>query len=151
MAKECSDLRRPWVLVVACLSLSTLIFLTISTIFTPFHPGKALFPQISSHHKIPITSLPHAPSVEFNKPADIKIIGLVFFGRKSRVEIMRCFLEVGLSIVTMKAYPSAVSDHPTAQYGKPGRLARRGTLGRKYWQERRLSVSGEDTCKQREI
>jgi hypothetical protein len=30
---------------------------------------------------------------EFTKPKGIKIIGLVFFGRKNRVEILRCFLE----------------------------------------------------------
>ncbi len=32
----------------------------------------------------------------FDKPKDIKIIGLVFFGRKSRVEILRCYLERNL-------------------------------------------------------
>ncbi|KIV85934.1 hypothetical protein PV11_01584 [Exophiala sideris] len=33
---------------------------------------------------------------QFIKPEGIKIIGLVFFGRKNRVEILRCFLERNL-------------------------------------------------------
>ena len=33
---------------------------------------------------------------DFNKPKDVKIIGLVFFGRKSRVDILRCYLERNL-------------------------------------------------------
>lgn len=33
---------------------------------------------------------------EFIKPDGIKVIGLVFFGRKSRVEVLRCFLERNL-------------------------------------------------------
>lgn len=36
------------------------------------------------------------PLQEFHKPDGIKIIGLVFFGRKNRVEILRCFLERNL-------------------------------------------------------
>jgi len=36
----------------------------------------------------------------FIKPEGIKIIGLVFFGRKNRVEILRCFLEVCLQSAT---------------------------------------------------
>jgi hypothetical protein len=32
----------------------------------------------------------------FDKPEDIKVIGLVFFGRRSRVEILRCYLERNL-------------------------------------------------------
>ena len=31
---------------------------------------------------------------QFRKPPGTKLIGLVFFGRTNRVEIMRCFLEV---------------------------------------------------------
>lgn len=31
---------------------------------------------------------------EFVKPDNVKIIGLVFFGRRNRVEMLRCFLEV---------------------------------------------------------
>ncbi|OCT51214.1 hypothetical protein CLCR_08554 [Cladophialophora carrionii] len=33
---------------------------------------------------------------QFDKPDDVKVIGLVFFGRKSRVEILRCYLERNL-------------------------------------------------------
>ncbi|RMD41666.1 hypothetical protein DV735_g3432, partial [Chaetothyriales sp. CBS 134920] len=33
---------------------------------------------------------------EFRKPEGIKVIGLVFFGRRDRVEIMKCFLEKNL-------------------------------------------------------
>lgn len=31
---------------------------------------------------------------DFVKPPGIKVIGLVFFGRKDRVEMLRCYLEV---------------------------------------------------------
>lgn len=34
---------------------------------------------------------------QFKKPKDIPIVGMIFFGRKSRVEILRCYIEVGLS------------------------------------------------------
>ena len=34
-------------------------------------------------------SVPH-----FTKPQDVVIVGYVFFGRKSRVEILRCYIEV---------------------------------------------------------
>ena len=33
---------------------------------------------------------------EFTKPKGIKIIGLVFFGRRNRVEMLRCYLERNL-------------------------------------------------------
>jgi len=33
---------------------------------------------------------------EFVKPKDIKIVGLVFYGRKNRVEMLRCYLERNL-------------------------------------------------------
>ena len=35
---------------------------------------------------------------EFVKPKGIKIIGLVFFGRKNRVEMLRCYLERNLVV-----------------------------------------------------
>lgn len=34
---------------------------------------------------------------DFAKPSGVKIIGLVFFGRKDRVEMLRCYLEVKAS------------------------------------------------------
>ncbi|KIW66734.1 hypothetical protein PV04_06034 [Phialophora macrospora] len=33
---------------------------------------------------------------QFDKPDDVKVIGLVFFGRKSRVELLRCYIERNL-------------------------------------------------------
>ena len=41
------------------------------------------------------THLVPAP-VSYTKPKDVKIIGLVFFGRRKRVELLRCFIERNL-------------------------------------------------------
>ena len=51
---------------------------------------------------------------EFVKPKDVTIVGLVFYGRKNRVEMLRCYLEVSASLSYNKAcvrsnvYPSAI-------------------------------------------
>ena len=51
---------------------------------------------------------------EFVKPKDVTIIGLVFYGRKNRVEMLRCYLEVSASVPYNKAcvrsnvHPSAI-------------------------------------------
>ena len=37
---------------------------------------------------------------EFVKPKGVKIIGLVFFGRRSRVEMLKCFIEVWNFVAT---------------------------------------------------
>jgi hypothetical protein len=39
---------------------------------------------------------------EFVKPKNVTIIGLVFFGRKNRVEMLRCYLEVGPQLAHLK-------------------------------------------------
>lgn len=46
---------------------------------------------------LPGTATGFAASIDihdFVKPSGVKIIGLVFFGRKDRVEMLRCYLEV---------------------------------------------------------
>ena len=44
------------------------------------------------------TTAPLAPvPASYTKPQDVKIIGLVFFGRRKRVELLRCFIERNLA------------------------------------------------------
>jgi hypothetical protein len=80
--------RRQWFIIVAVF-LVFAILLAASNHYKNNYYGDLEFPTPSGH----ATSL----SVkDFAKPAGIKIIGLVFFGRKSRVEMLRCFLERNL-------------------------------------------------------
>lgn len=74
--------RRRWVIIAALFTVVLLLFTATSHYrpLTPPPPGYS--PQSASH----------AP--QFTKPKDIPIIGLIFFGRKSRVEILRCYVEV---------------------------------------------------------
>ncbi|KIW91544.1 uncharacterized protein Z519_07510 [Cladophialophora bantiana CBS 173.52] len=54
--------------------------------------GKPIFPT-----QKPVSGFSDGLSVKgYDKPEGLKIIGLVFFGRKNRVEILRCFLERNL-------------------------------------------------------
>jgi len=83
--------RRRWIIAI-------LIFVVLGTLITTLthyrrdHYGELRFPI--SHAEPGFTK--DLRVEEFIKPEGVKIIGLVFFGRKSRVEIMRCFLERNL-------------------------------------------------------
>lgn len=81
--------RRRWILVVVVFAILALIISSISHYRQNYY-GELSFPTPDSH-----TGYSKDLQVkEFVKPVGIKIIGFVFFGRRSRVEILRCFLEV---------------------------------------------------------
>lgn len=81
--------RRRWIVGI----LTFLTFAVLVTSFTHYrrnYYGEMSFP--TSHVDPEFTK--DLRIKEFIKPEGVKIIGLVFFGRKNRVEILRCFLEV---------------------------------------------------------
>jgi hypothetical protein len=81
--------RRRWI--IALVTFSVLAILLAAT--SRHHlqrPRELAFPLPDSH-------LGHSKLIEikeFVKPKDVTIVGLVFFGRKNRVEMLRCYLEV---------------------------------------------------------
>jgi hypothetical protein len=52
---------------------------------------------------------------EFTKPKGVKVIGLVFFGRRNRVEMLKCFIEVQIWSHIILAHRAL-----TARLEKPG-------------------------------
>jgi hypothetical protein len=84
-----------WLIVGTILSILILIF-TFTPPFRPRHHGEMAFPTPHSEHgyaqKIHVK--------EFVKPKGVKIIGLVFFGRRNRVEMLKCFIEVWIFVAT---------------------------------------------------
>ena len=58
-------------------------------------------------HELRFPIAPPPPQLEYakqvtlknmKKPSNLTIVGLVFFGRKNRVEMLRCYLEVSRSL-----------------------------------------------------
>src|ERR1700722_11175932 len=91
--------RRRWVIIGTILSVLILVF-TFAPPFRSRHHGEMAFPTPHSDHE-------YAPKVqikEFVKPKGVKIIGLVFFGRRNRVEMLKCFIEVRNSILALLKY-----------------------------------------------
>ena len=90
---ETSTKRRRWFIGIA-VTFVFAVLLAASNHYRNNYYGEVAFPT------------PHSPTgfstnlhvKEFKKPENIKIIGLVFFGRRNRVEMLRCFLEVILAI-----------------------------------------------------
>jgi phosphoribosyl 1,2-cyclic phosphodiesterase len=88
---------RRWVI---ALIIFSLIAITL-TATSRYHLGRArefAFP-------VPHSDIGHSKIIEikeFLKPKDVTIIGLVFFGRKNRVEMLRCYLEVSPQLVYLK-------------------------------------------------
>jgi hypothetical protein len=83
--------RRRWLIIGTVLSVLILIF-TFTPPFRPRHHGEMAFPTPHGEHAF-------APKIHvdgFVKPKGVKIIGLVFFGRRNRVEMLKCFIEVWL-------------------------------------------------------
>lgn len=110
----------------------------LAVIFVSFHITSISFGLDSNSlplelPKVTGTSLPSEPTPShLVKPDGLKVIALVFFGRKDRVEIMRCFLEVRRKAVLETLLRCFRADSLLAQYGRPRRLARRSSLGREY-------------------
>lgn len=86
-----------------CLVTVVVFLVTAVSIFTGLHArqdnhGELRFPR----PEVTSNLAEDIHTKQFTKPDGVKIIGLVFFGRKNRVEILRCFLEVGLHLVYNK-------------------------------------------------
>lgn len=83
--------RRRWLAVIA-LFLTVVIVLAGSNHYRNNYYGELAFPT----HDTPSGFSTNLEVKQFTKPPDIKIIGLVFFGRRNRVEMLRCYLERNL-------------------------------------------------------
>ena len=83
--------RRHWFVAVLVFGVLATIIATAAH-YRQNYSGELAFPTPDSH-----TGFAKELQIkEFVKPEGLKIIGFVFFGRRSRVEILRCFLEVSL-------------------------------------------------------
>ena len=84
--------RRRWFIVVIVFTFVA-VLIAVATHYRQNHYGELSFPtpdRMGYSKQLQVK--------EFVKPEGVKIIGLIFFGRKSRVEILRCFLERNLAI-----------------------------------------------------
>jgi hypothetical protein len=89
LSRDWQFLRRRWLVGAAIIFVTVLIFTTTNP--TPKSLRLPSFQTVSSAK--PLDHLPQANQV-FTKPKGIPVVGLVFYGRKSRVEILRCYIEV---------------------------------------------------------
>jgi hypothetical protein len=81
--------RRRWIIALVIFSVLA-IMLAATSRYHLQRPREFAFP-------LPNSDLGHSRLIEikeFVKPKDVTIVGLVFFGRKNRVEMLRCYLEV---------------------------------------------------------
>jgi hypothetical protein len=90
--------RRRWFIVAAVFTLVVLLF-TATSHYRPLRPhdlehSSPRPSQTSSPAPAPTNSAKTVPVTQFKKPKDIPIVAMIFFGRKSRVELLRCYLEV---------------------------------------------------------
>ena len=89
--------RRRWII---ALIIFSLIAITL-TATRRYHVGRSrefAFP-------VPHSDIGYSKLIEikeFVKPKDVTIIGLVFFGRKNRVEMLRCYLEVSAQLAYLE-------------------------------------------------
>jgi phosphoribosyl 1,2-cyclic phosphodiesterase len=85
--------QRRWIIALFIFSLIAITLIATSR----YHLGRSrefAFP-------VPHSDIGHSKIIEikeFLKPKDVTIIGLVFFGRKNRVEMLRCYLEVSAQL-----------------------------------------------------
>jgi hypothetical protein len=103
LSRDKQTSRRRWVIVAAVITVIIFLFSATSQYYPrlPHHLDHPPPPQSPDHLSKPIEDAP-APatppkpiaSPQFVKPKDIPIVGFIFFGRKSRVEILRCYVEV---------------------------------------------------------
>ncbi|KAJ9652724.1 hypothetical protein H2198_008043 [Neophaeococcomyces mojaviensis] len=90
---DSSRLRRRWQLLILTILLSIILLLFFR------HEGR---PRELSD-PVPLNQLgisPHNQGIGHRlvKPSGVKVIGLIFFGRKDRVQILQCFLERNLAV-----------------------------------------------------
>lgn len=99
--------RRRWAIVAAVLTFVLLLFTATShyrparpyNLKPPSPPQPLNHPPQSAGHVSPTDPAKTVSVPQFTKPEGISIVGYIFFGRKSRVEILRCYVEVRLSSV----------------------------------------------------
>lgn len=89
-----SRIQRKWQILILCALLGAITFLFFSVDHRVAPPRDVLDPLPISQLGISLHNL--GLTNKLTKPPDIKIIGLIFFGRKDRVQILRCFLERNL-------------------------------------------------------
>jgi hypothetical protein len=78
-----------WIIALTIFSLIAITLIATSHYHVE-RSGEFAFP-------VPHSDIGHSKMIEikeFVKPKNVTIIGLVFFGRKNRVEMLRCYLEV---------------------------------------------------------
>jgi hypothetical protein len=86
------SLTRRWI-IVALSSALALVFLLSYHFSAPPNPPSITPSRLPQSQPGIETCSNKAVAFNPQKPKDVKIVGLVFFGRKSRVEILRCYLE----------------------------------------------------------
>lgn len=85
--------RRRWVIVLLTFSFIA-ILLAATSRYHLRRPREIAFP-------LPDSELGHSKFIEFKefvKPKNVTVVGLVFFGRKNRVEMLTCYLEVSAHV-----------------------------------------------------
>lgn len=89
--------RRRWVSVAAVFMMIVLLI----TATSHYRPLLLHDTQLDSNHSRPSavsgSSKTEVSITELVKPKDVQIVGMIFFGRRSRVELLRCYIEVRLS------------------------------------------------------
>jgi hypothetical protein len=95
--RDCISSRRRWIIALVIFAVIA-ITLTATSRHHLRRPREFAFP-------VPYSDIGHSKMIEikeFVKPKDVTIIGLVFFGRKNRVEMLRCYLEVSAQLAYLK-------------------------------------------------
>lgn len=96
--------RRRWVIVIAAFTLVLLLF-TATSYYRPPSP-QALNGRPQAAGQAPSFTNPaqtvSVPSL--TKPEGVPVVGFIYFGRRSRVEILRCYIEVRSSSSAMEKY-----------------------------------------------
>ncbi len=108
--------RRRWIIAVVIISMLVSI-LAASSHYHLRRSRVLAFP-------LPHSDLGHAKTIdikEFVKPKGVKIVGLVFYGRRNRVEMLRCYLEVITD--PQHHFIATHTNLNTAQSGRQRRLA----------------------------
>lgn len=81
-------------------TLFAILFISLTAHFRPTKPQHLEFPPIPGGAPVYPTS-----ADKFVKPENVTIVGLVFYGRRNRVEMLRCYLEVRRSLPEIPVDP----------------------------------------------
>lgn len=130
--------RRRWILLVA--AIASIVFLLTNWLSTSGSLIVSNIPATSVSTCMSTATSHITETAQYVKPQNTTIIGLLFFGRKSTVEILSCYLEVHIvqPVPWMFAYLGMAIEKPGCQWW----MARRDPLGSKHGQRRRPCVPG---------